>query len=281
MPRTIPILLCTALLTSVPASALAKGPLREPDEGPDPRGLTLSGSGVARVKAPTRRSEQTIEQAIAAARPQALSRALEQARVRARALAAGAGLTLGDVRAVTEREAEDESGFGELSRHCDGRGRRCRVPALTVATLTVTFATAETSTAAPAGRAIVASGSASAPVRPRNRRRDDSIRQALFTARLAAAPGALAAARRDAEETARAAGIELGPLGSIAEVRRPFEDFAFGSFGPGRFCGTTVRPVFRRDPATGRRRVVRRVRQRRCFYPREAAVVLRVTFLPR
>ena len=74
MPRAIPILLCAALLAWVPTQALAKGPLPEPDEGPDPRGLTLSGSGLARVEAPQRLNEGTIERAIDAARPKALSR---------------------------------------------------------------------------------------------------------------------------------------------------------------------------------------------------------------
>ena len=48
MRRLMPFLLCAGLLAASPDPAVAKPPLREPDEGPDPRGLTISGSGVAR-----------------------------------------------------------------------------------------------------------------------------------------------------------------------------------------------------------------------------------------
>jgi hypothetical protein len=73
--------------------------------------------------------------------------------------------------------------------------------------------------------------------------------------------------------------MQPGALFSVAEVRRPYDDGS-GSFGPGRFCGTVRQTITRRDPETGRRRVVRRVRRVRCFFPRESTVVLRVTFVP-
>jgi hypothetical protein len=117
-------------------------------------------------------------------------------------------------------------------------------------------------------------------VQPRDRRSSPSIARALLGARAAATPAALASARRAATATARAAGLALGSLFSVAEVRRSFEDLSVGSFGPGRYCGFVRRPIFRRDPATGRRRVVRRVRARRCFFDRRVAVGLRVTFVP-
>jgi hypothetical protein len=280
MPRTVLMLLCAAALGAVPAVAQAKGPLVEPDEGPDPRGLTLSGSGLAYVAAPPRPSEATIRRAVEAAKPHATGRAVEQARTRAQALAAAAGLTLGDVQAVTERDRTAEGGFYE-ERYCGSRRRpRCRVPLFTVATVTVTFATVQTSAAAPAGRALISDGIAQARVRPSSRRDSASIRAAMLRAQFDAAPGALAAARRDAESLARRTGMPLGSLFSVAELRRPFEQPLGGSFGPGRFCGTIRRPVFRRDPATGRRRVVRRVSERRCFFPSTTTVALRLTFLP-
>ncbi len=275
MPRAIPTLLCCALLAVAPSLALAKGALPEPDEGPDPRGLTLSGAGLAYVNAPARPSEATIEHAITAVKPKALARAIEQARGRAQALAGAAGLTLGEIRAVTELEPGAEFDFGP-SRHC---ARRCRVPLFALATVTVTFATTQTSAAVPAERAIIATGTARAPVTPVNRHSSASIRQSLLVARLAAAPGALSAARSDGEATARAMGIAPGALFSIAEVRRPFDDFPT-SFGPGRYCGTVRLPIFRRDPATGRPRVVRRVTRRQCHHPNDARVALRVTWLP-
>jgi hypothetical protein len=284
MSRTPPVLLAVAALAALPVTAAAKGPLPEPDEGPDPRGLTLTGVGSAPVAGPRRRSEASIERVVQAARPAAAARAVRDARERATALAAAAGLTLGPIAAVAERDRELEQGFVPTRRWCwlDRRSRRqrCNVPASASATVAVTFATAETSAAVPAGRAVTAPGTAAAPVRPRNRRSSPSIGRALLAARAAAAPAALAAARRAAAATARAAGLPLGPLFSVAEARRPFEDFSVGSFGPGRYCGLVRRPIFRRDPATGRRRVVRRIRARRCIFNRQVAVGLRVTFLP-
>jgi hypothetical protein len=281
MRRLIPLLLCAAALAAMAGRAGAKGPLIEPDSGPDPRGLTLSGTGLAYVTPPARPTDASIRRAVDAAKPRAMARAVAQARARAQALAATAGLTLGDAQAVTERDAATEFGFGE-ERYCSrGRRPRCRVPLFSAASVTVTFATAETSAATPAGRALVSDGDATAPVGPRDRRSSASIRRAMDAARVAAAPLALAEARTDADRLARGTGIPVGTLFSIAEVRRPFEDpGAAGSFGPGRFCGTIRRPIFRRDPATGRRRVVRRVSERRCFFSSTVSVGLRVTYLP-
>jgi hypothetical protein len=279
MPRLVPMLVCAAALAAIPVQAHAKGPLVEPDDGPDPRGLTLSGTGLAYVTPPARPTDASIRRAVAAARPQALARGVAQARARARALAATAGLTLGDVQAVTERDAAMD--FGVVAeRYCTGRRPRCRVPLYSAATVSVTFATAETSAAVASGRALVADGDATARVRPRTPRSSASIRRAMEAAREAAAPAALTAARVDAARLARGAGVPLGALFSVAEVQPSFGDPGAGSFGPGRFCGTIQRPVFRRDPATGRRRVARRVSERRCFFSSTLGVRLRVTFLP-
>jgi hypothetical protein len=279
MRWTLPCLLCAATLLAAPAVAPAKGPLAEPDQGPDPRGLSLAGSGVAYVTPPARLSEASIRRAVAAAKPRAMERAIAHARERARALATVAGLALGDVQAVRERDQAAELSFFQ-ERYCSRRARpRCRVPLFSAATVTVTFATAETSAAA-AGRALIAAGTGQAPVAPRDRRSSASIRHALLAARLAAAPAALREAERDARTLAAAAGLPLGGLFSIAESQSPYEDPALGSFGPGRFCGTISRPVFRRDPATGRSRIVRRIRQRRCFFSTTVTVALRATYLP-
>ena len=286
MPRPT-VVLAVVLLFAVPGVSIAKGPLPEPDDGPDPRGMTLSGAATVRVAAPARRTEETIQRAVNAAKARAIPRAVARARDRAQALAAAAGLTLGEIRAVSERPPEPYY-FG-TQRYCrtlpaNGRplrGPRCTVPAFTSAMVTATFATSETEAATPAGRAIAGTESASAPVRPRNRRSSASIADALLRGRRQAAPLALAAARRDAEAAGRAAGMQPGALFSIAEVREPFgEQQLLGTFGPGRFCGTVSRAIVRRDAATGRRRVVRRVRTRRCFFPSRATVTLRVTMLP-
>jgi hypothetical protein len=280
MPRTLPCLLCAATLLAAPSAASAKGPLVDPDEGPDPRGLSITGSGVAYVTRPARPSETSIRHAVASAKPRAIARAVAQARTRAQALATAAGLALGDAQAVSERDQAAELGFFQ-ERYCGRQARpRCRVPLFSAATVTVTFATVETSAAVPAGRALVAAGTGRAPVAPRDRRSSASIRGAMLAARLAATPAALKDARRDARSVAVAAGLPLGGLFSVAESRGPYEDPAIGSFGPGRFCGTISRPVLRRDPATRRRKVVRRITQRRCFFPSTATVALRVTYLP-
>ncbi|HMJ34222.1 MAG TPA: hypothetical protein VK501_09910 [Baekduia sp.] len=281
MPRILPCLLCAAVLLGAVASATpAKGPLVDPDESPDPRGLSVTASGLAYVARPARLSEASIRRAVVATRPRAIERAVAEARTRAGALAAMAGVALGDVQAVTERDQVAELGYGE-DRYCGPRSRpRCRVPLFGAATVTVTFATAETSAAVAAGRALVAEGTGQGRVAPRDRRSSASIRHALRAARLAAMPAALAEARRDARSIAAGAGLPMGALFSIAEVRRPYEDPALGAFGPGRFCGTVSRPVFRRDPATGRRKVVGRVSQRRCFFSTTATIALRVTYLP-
>jgi hypothetical protein len=286
MLRFATVLLCATCLLA-PGQALAKGPLTEPDDGPDPRGVTVSGSGVALLKKPSHLSDATIARAVKVARPKAFARAVSQAGLRARELANAAGLTLGDARAVTERDQGAELGYQQTDHYCSAtrthgkRHLRCRFPVFTVATVTVTFATAETSAALSTGRVLVASGSATAPVTPVNPHSSPSIRRALLKARLAAAPLALADAQQDARSTAQAAGMELGAVFAIAEIRNPFDDLSVGSFGPGRYCGTIRRPIFRRDSATGRRRVVRTVSQRRCFFSREAFTAIRVTVLAR
>jgi uncharacterized protein YggE len=100
MRRVIPLMLCAAALTAVTGPAGAKGPLVEPDTGPDPRGLTLSGTGLAYVTPPGHPTDASMRRAVDAAKPHAMARAVAQARTRAQALAATAGLTLGDVQAV-------------------------------------------------------------------------------------------------------------------------------------------------------------------------------------
>lgn len=118
-----------------------------------------------------------------------------------------------------------------------------------------------------------------APVKPRNRRDNRSIGQALSAARLAVTPEAATTARGQVETAARSAGLTLGAIVSISEQRQPYPyDAALGSFGPGRFCGIVRRAVFRRDPDTGRSRVVRRVRRRRCQFPRTFSLRLEATY---
>jgi hypothetical protein len=144
----------------------------------------------------------------------------------------------------------------------------------------VTFATAETAAAVPEGRAVIAPGTAAVAVHPRDRRSSPSIGRALRVARAEAVPLAVSAARRAATVLAASAGLRLGALFSVAEVRRPYEDFTLGTFDTGGYCGIVRRAVVRRDVRTGRRRAVGHVRRRTCYFPSRLATAFRVTYLP-
>jgi uncharacterized protein YggE len=87
-------------LLVVAAPAAAKPVFVEADDAPDPRGLTVYGSGLARVDPPAQLNERTIVRAVRAAEPTAQERAMRGARRRAGALTARAGLTLGPVQVV-------------------------------------------------------------------------------------------------------------------------------------------------------------------------------------
>lgn len=278
MGRTLPLLVVAVVLSCTP-SALASGPFDQGDEGPDPPGITIVASAVARVVPPARLSEETIEAAVDAARPVAVANAIKRARARAAKVADEAGLTIGGVQSATEVLTESDV-FGP-ERHCrEARngGLRCRVPGFAAAQVEVTFATSETSAAPATDRVIRVIGRARVPVTPRARRSPD-IRAAINRATFAAYPIAFRRARADAPQAAAASGVVLGRLLSIYQQQQPFGyDPGFGSFGAGRFCGTIRRPIVRRDRKTGRPRVVRRVRERRCFFPRSAFVALRVTY---
>lgn len=283
------IFVMAVVLLSVPTWAVAKGPVGEGSDATDPRGITMSGTGLARVTAPGRLSDETIRRAVDAARPTAISRAINETRDRATAVAEAAGMTLGDIVAVEDQQSQVER-FGPFGddRFCRRPRRRsarprCEVPKFAAALVTLTFSTRETDAAPVAERTVTATDSGQADVDPR-RRTSRSIRLAILDAQLESIPAALAAAREDAAALAVAGGFQLGPQISIVqESSGPFgeplfELGAFGPFGPGEFCGTITRPVVRRDPQTGRRRVVRHVRQRRCFFPRSVDTSLRITF---
>lgn len=95
------------------------------------------------------------------------------------------------------------------------------------------------------------------------------------------ATDAAAAARRSAETAARSLGLTLGGIVSIAEQRQPypyFYDLTLGSFDPGQFCGVVRRPIVGRDPETGVVRILRRVRERRCRFPRTFSLRLEAVY---
>jgi hypothetical protein len=268
-------------LLVVPAAASAKPVFVEPDDGPVPRGLTIYGSGLARVEPPRLGREDTIDRAVADAKPLAEARAVRSARRRALGLAARTGLTLGSIQAVRV-SLPDRERYGAVS-HCRRVRRpprlRCRVPRFATASLRVTFATAETSAAAAGGRAVVASGIGTVTARPR-RRTSPAVRAALARAQLVADPLALAAARRSAAGAARAARLRPRALFSLGEEpRQPFApDIVSGAFGPGEFCRRIRRVSYRRDPGTGMFRAIRGPRVPRCYVP-PATSVMRMTYV--
>ena len=287
MPRasiTLILLLCLPLW--LPASAArAKGQLAEPDEGPDPRGVTVHASDVAAVARPATPNDTTIGAAVAKARERALGKAVTQSRQRAAVLAKAAGLTIGELVAIRERNPSGDENIFFPMRYCFRSrppGRSCRTPKLAAASITATFATLETTAAVGAGRAVTAAGAASAPVTPLKRRDSASIRSAIIRSRAAAIPSAFTGARTGAAAVARVAGFQLGAPVAIAEVPRLYyDDIAFARFGPGLYCGNARGSRVVRDPKTGKRRRVALPARRICSFAPRSYVAVRVTYLPR
>lgn len=253
-----------------------------PVEGPDaPPGITITGLGFARLTPPRHAGVRVMERAVEAAHPVAVDRAVRDARRRSVAIARAAGVQVGQVEQVDLPELS-QFGGRELCRGRDGPGR-CRVPTLTAAAATVTFAIVGGATGEEGSRGVHAHGTASAVVSPSDPRRNQPIRRALLVARRTVTPEAAAVARRNARTATHSAGLSLGPIVSIAEATPfyygpSFYDAALGTFGPGRYCGLVNRPVVRPDPETGVPRVVRRVRQRRCIVQRTYSLQLDIAY---
>jgi hypothetical protein len=267
-------------LAAVPGQALAQGGYYGPF-GPVQEeygaGVTVSGAGLARVKAPSRVTEDSVNQAVDAARRKAISRAVADARQRSEGIAAAVGITLGPADAV-----ELNPGFRqrEPCRRSRRTGEvRCSVPAFASASATVTFEIAGGASSDEGARELSASGSDSALVGAK-RRTSPAIRHALFVARDAATPEAAKEARANVELAAQGTGLTLGQPFSFVEQLSPYGyDQLLGAFAPGIFCGTVTRGIIRRDPETGERRLVGRRRVRRCYSPRSLPVTLEATYL--
>lgn len=268
------------MLAAVPGQALAQGGFYGPfapqqeDYG---AGVTVSGAGLARVKAPSRITENSVTQAVDAARRKAVSRAVADARRRSEGIATAVGISLGSARAV-----ELNPGFREREpcrRVRRTQKLRCVVPAFTSASATLTFEIAGGAASDEGARELSASGSDSALVGAK-RRTSPAIRHALFAARNEATPEAAKEARANVELAAQGSGLVLGPPFSIVEQASPYGyNTLLGAFAPGIFCGTVTRGIIRRDPDTGVRRLVGRRRVRRCFSPRSLQVTLEATYL--
>jgi hypothetical protein len=274
------VFVAALVLAAVPGQAFAQGGFYGPfgpqqeEYGP---GVTVSGAGLARVKAPSRVTEDSVRQAVDAARRKAVARAVADARRRSEAIATAVGISLGSTRAV-----EFNPGFRE--REPCRRARRtqelrCVVPAFTSASATLTFDIAGGAASDEGARELSATASSSALVGAK-RRTSPAIRHALFAARDAATPEAAKGARANVELAAQGSGLALGQPFSIVEQASPYGyDTLLGAFAPGVFCGTVTRGIIRRDPETGSRRLVGRRRVRRCFSPRSLQVTFEATYL--
>jgi uncharacterized protein YggE len=124
---------------------------------------------------------------------------------------------------------------------------------------------------------ITATGTSQTRVVPKNRNSNASIAAAVERAHRASIAGALKEAHEYAELYAKAVGMTLGSVISVSDAQNGFYGpgpFAFGPFGPGRFCGTVTRVVGR--PVRGQKPKLKRVH--RCFVPQFAFATLTVTY---
>lgn len=139
---------------------------------------------------------------------------------------------------------------------------------------------AEAQAPASTERFVAVTGRVSEAVEAPARETNATIAAAIREAQTSALPRAVADARERAGIVARAAGLTLGGLLNVDESRYgPFGREEFGRFGPGEYCGTVTRNVYApRRRGERRRRVIRRVREQRCFVPDRVTVSVAVTF---
>ena len=132
------------------------------------------------------------------------------------------------------------------------------------------------------GETVAAIGTGQIAITPTNRHSEAAILAAVNKAQARTIPAALEDARATALKIADAAGLTLGTVLSVEQ--QPPSPFIFTPFSTGRvvgpfngkFCHTVKRPIFKR--VNGKRKVVRRVRERQCFVPPFATASLQVTF---
>jgi uncharacterized protein YggE len=167
------------------------------------------------------------------------------------------------------------------------------MPRLSRTRAALTVATASLACAAPAAaqtpaqpaaapNTITVNGTGAAKPTPAVRNSNASIVAAVERAQNAATPLALVDGRARAAKLAQLSGLALGPLLAIAETSpSPYGVFGpfgqIGSFGPGEYCGTVRRPIYRRTKQGRRRRVGIRTR-RVCRVPPQVSANLAMTF---
>lgn len=147
------------------------------------------------------------------------------------------------------------------------------------------------------GETVVAYGTGQIAVTPTNPKGETSIRTAVAEAQRKATPAALADAKRAAQVIADAAALTLGAVFSVEQQANPYLFGGVGGFGggfsaislssgavsgpfSGKFCGVVKRAVTKRVKVNGaaKTKVVRRVKERKCFVPASIVTTLQVTF---
>jgi uncharacterized protein YggE len=91
-----------------------------------------------------------------------------------------------------------------------------------------------------AQRTLISAGTGQAKVTPTDTKNNAAIVKAIDAAEARALPLAIANAKSEAQALATAAGVTLGPLVTVSNAANsPFYGpfYAFGSFGPNKFCG--------------------------------------------
>ncbi|MEN3285450.1 MAG: uncharacterized protein V7607_6590 [Solirubrobacteraceae bacterium] len=153
---------------------------------------------------------------------------------------------------------------------------RCLLVASSIALLLPASAVAQQP--AP-GRTVEAAGVASVKVKaPSDRKHEAPIRAAVETAEAKALPRAMADARSKAADLARLAGLALGGIEAISDTSSSvYGPFFYGTFGPGRFCGTIRTVIFKRGKDGKRHRVGTRTRHT-CRVPPTVTSTVSVTF---
>ncbi len=132
---------------------------------------------------------------------------------------------------------------------------------------------------------VTVTGTGTVKPTPADRKSNASIAKAVAAAKAAAAPLAIADGRARATNVAALNGLRLGTLLAITEGSTGPTPFFFGpyyggqdgTFGPGRFCGTVRRSIFRTDSA-GKRKRVRTRAIRTCRVPTQVSVSYGMTF---
>jgi hypothetical protein len=135
-------------------------------------------------------------------------------------------------------------------------------------------------TAAAQDVTVSAIGYGQVGVSPKDRKSEASIRQAVAAAQPQAVRLAVRDARAQARLIAEETGLLLGPLTAVEPYQSPYGGpfFNYSRFGPNNYCGMVSTPIRRLNPETGRRVVVRRVKQRKCFPPPFVSSSVEVTF---